>query len=245
MDSILKYIYEALKIKSGSGVCGKKYKYFPESDKELRQIIFNEYFNNGKTDLSEIDTSKVTDMSELFYDLYGYSFSTIDISGWNTSNVNNMNSMFDGCSTLKKIIGLENLNVENVKDMDFMFSGCKELSEINISKWNTKNLNFSRLMFNKCYKLKNIIGIENFKTDNIYKANSMFNSCKKLKTLDLSKWIMKKCTCINGMFKGCISLEKIDGINDWEFHEKFQIDPTSIILEDTKINRNDYPKWYK
>ena len=61
-------------------------------------------------------------MSNLFYNK---SFKNInfDISDWNVSNANNMNSMFYGCSKFKGK-GLENWNVSNVKDMNYMLEGC-------------------------------------------------------------------------------------------------------------------------
>ena len=56
-----------------------------------------------------------------------YRFKTIDISGWDTSNVKDMTMMFYGCFELTDIIGIENMNIDNVECMNYMFSDCKKL----------------------------------------------------------------------------------------------------------------------
>ena len=43
-------------------------------------------------------------------------------------------------------------------------------------------------MFNKCYKLKKIKGINNFNINKVTKMESMFNACKNLTNLDKSKF---------------------------------------------------------
>jgi len=54
-----------------------------------------------------------------------------DISRWNTSNVENMRSMFDGCSSLQSI-DLSSFNTTNVKDMSDMFADCSSLKKENV-----------------------------------------------------------------------------------------------------------------
>ena len=42
---------------------------------------------------------------------------SLDVSGWNTSNVTNMNSMFSGCSALKTIrmVGCSQTTIDKIK----------------------------------------------------------------------------------------------------------------------------------
>ena len=54
--------------------------------------------DRGQTNLNDIDTSKITDMSNLFKGYSNYDLSSLDISKWNVSNVQNMSMMFSGCS---------------------------------------------------------------------------------------------------------------------------------------------------
>ena len=60
------------------------------------------------------------------------SLTTLDLNGFNTSKVTNMQDMFRGCSSLTNL-ELNNFNTSNVTNMSFMFSGCSKLqTQINI-----------------------------------------------------------------------------------------------------------------
>ena len=66
----------------------------PKTKDELKDIIEDTIKEQGNNcDLNFIDTSKITDMSYLFYDT---KFNG-DISKWNVSSVENMRAMFYGC----------------------------------------------------------------------------------------------------------------------------------------------------
>ena len=103
-----------------------KFKYFlneasktavqPKTKDELKKIIEDTIKEQGfKCDLNFIDTSKITDMSYLFYDT---KFNG-DISKWNVSNVRNMEGMFEFSRFNKDI---SKWNVSNVKRMRGMFN---------------------------------------------------------------------------------------------------------------------------
>jgi hypothetical protein len=56
------------------------YKYFPKDKKELRTLLEQLLKERGRNaDLNDIDTSLITDMSELFH---GLNISNIKIDGW-------------------------------------------------------------------------------------------------------------------------------------------------------------------
>src|SRR5574344_3004270 len=66
------------------------YEYFPEKKEELKEIVRMEIKKQGgvNVNLNMIDTSKITDMSFMF-DEYT-SLQTLDVSGWDVSNVKDM-----------------------------------------------------------------------------------------------------------------------------------------------------------
>ena len=65
--------------------CKKTYK--PETKEELKVLV-----DNKSISLGDIDTSKITDMSELFMESFRDDFTGIE--KWNVSNVDNMSCMF-------------------------------------------------------------------------------------------------------------------------------------------------------
>ena len=90
MKSLQEIILEKLKIKKSS------YKYFPKTKEELQDLLnklVNERGNEG--DFNDIDTSKITDMSELFENMEKFNG---DISKWDVSKVKYNENMFFNCS---------------------------------------------------------------------------------------------------------------------------------------------------
>ena len=88
MKSLTQFIQEKLIIKKNKAV---NYKYFPETKKELEDIIKQRIKQEGiEVNLNDIDVSHITDMSYLFE----YTHFNGDISNWDVSNVTNMHRMF-------------------------------------------------------------------------------------------------------------------------------------------------------
>ena len=116
MKSLRQFIQEKLVIKKSKN---NNYKYFPETKRELKDIIKQRIEQEGNEgDLNDIDTSKITDMSELFS---GLDFNG-DISQWDVSNVTNMSFMFCQCKSFNQDISA--WDVSNVIKMEAMFYEC-------------------------------------------------------------------------------------------------------------------------
>lgn len=110
----------------------------PKNKNELIELL-------RTSELSDIDTSLITDMSRLF--LYS-GYKNRDFKGietWDVSNVTNMRNMFSGAVYFNQDIS--NWNVSKVKDMESMFCGAKSFNQ-NISSWDVKNVvNFNKMFF--------------------------------------------------------------------------------------------------
>ena len=65
--------------------------------------------------------------------------------------------------------------------MHKMFEECFELVYLDLSNFNTSNVTNMSFMFNKCYKLKEIKGINNFNYEKVLNINEMFSDCLVLK----------------------------------------------------------------
>ena len=140
MKSINIYINEVLKLGNKS-----RYKYHPETKEELKELLnqlIKERGNEG--DFNDIDTSKITDMSDLFYALIDFNG---NISQWDVSNVTDMSNMFYKCKTFNKDIS--SWDVSNVTNMYSMFRICKSFNQ-DISYWNVSNVTDNTDMFYAC-----------------------------------------------------------------------------------------------
>ena len=105
----------------------------------------------------------------------------LDLSNFYTSNVINMEDMFNGCYKLKEINGLNKFITGRVLYMNKMFQDCNALIYLDLSNFNTSNVTNMDSMFAYCYNLKEIKGINNFNLSNVTHSNEVFKNCDKLK----------------------------------------------------------------
>ena len=111
-----------------------QHKYFPKTKDELIKVI-RILLDKGETDLNCIDTSNITDMSELFYNK---NLKNVDISNWDVSNVTNMKRMFYASDNFND--NLSNWNVSNVTNMERMFEGCNKFEGKGLENWDVSNV---------------------------------------------------------------------------------------------------------
>ena len=90
------------------------------------------------------------------------SLTSLNLSNFNTENVQNMRGMFSGCSSLTSL-DLSNFNTENVQDMIHMFNECNSLQTIYCN--NTWTCSLSLYMFYGCTKLQGAVSYDESKTD--------------------------------------------------------------------------------
>lgn len=72
----------------------------------------------------------------------------IDISNADTSHVTNMSDMFSCCSNLK-YLNIDNIDTSNVTNMNQTFYACPNLKSINLQSFNTSNVTDMMNMFNR------------------------------------------------------------------------------------------------
>ena len=137
--------------------------------------IWNGLTNAVSIDVTDIDTSEVTDMSKLFYNCL--KLQSIDISTFDTSNVNDMTLMFgeDGWNSkasLTEIIFGDSFNTSKVTSMTWMFAFCTKLSVIDLSRFDTHNVQSFNNMFLGCAITE--ADISSFDTSNALYMSSMF-----------------------------------------------------------------------
>ena len=138
-------------------------------------------------DLSNFDTSIVTNMNKMFS---GCSLLTsLDLSSFNTSQVKNMAYMFNGCSSLTSL-NLSNFDNSKITDMSFMLKDCSNLEYINLKNIDESKLNNDENIFS--YLAKNaVICIDKDKFEqSISRGINTDSSCYVIDCTD--DWILKQ-----------------------------------------------------
>ena len=128
-------------------------------------------------DVSGWDTSKVTDMGQMFQ--YCYKIPVFDVSGWDTSKVTNMRQIFHRCSSLTSV-DVSGWDTSKVTDMQFLFASCSSLTTLDVSGWDTSKVTDMGQMFQYCTSLTTLTFGENF--------GKMTDQCRTLDLSSLSAW---------------------------------------------------------
>lgn len=139
-------------------------------------------------DVSNLDTSKFTDMSYMFF--YCTSISNIDVSRWNVGNVTSMQGMFYGCASLKSL-NIEGWNTSSVSNMNNLFNGCNSLTSLNVNNWNISN---------------------------VAEISGMFDGCLSLKSINLSNWDTRSIKAMSFLFRGGTDLIIDMSGDKWAFN---------------------------
>lgn len=165
--------------------------------------IFANCINLTSLDLSELDTSNVTNMHGMFQMNTSPNKLTniILIGKFSTISVTDMNNMFYGY--YGETLDLSNFNTSNVTNMYSMFNGCKKLKTINVSeKFNTSKVTSIGSMFRSCTKLENPFAMD---TSNVTSMDYTYSRCSNLKTT--YNYDVSNATSLVGIYEECLVLE--------------------------------------
>ena len=164
------------------------------------------------TGISNLNTSEVTDMSEMFN---GCSeLTSLDLSSFNTAQVTDMSNMFTGCKKLASL-NLSSFNTAQVTDMSYMFSDCKGLTLLDLSSFNTAQVTDMEGMFTNCNVLTSL-DLTSFNTAQVTNMNSMFSACYQLANIYVGdKFVTEQVQDGTNMFFACkklvnYALDKVD-----------------------------------
>ena len=160
------------------------------------KVLEEEIKNILEIDLSSFDTSKVTNMSDMFS--YMNNLTTLNLSNFNTSKVTNMWSMFEDMSSLT-ILDLSSFDTSKVTNMRAMFANLTNLTTLDLSNFDTSKVTNMKFMFHGVYNLTTL-NLSNFNTSQVTDMGSMFSNMSNLTTLDLSNFDTSKVKNMKSMF---------------------------------------------
>lgn len=185
---------------------------FDESFKHARPKSCDQWFYlfKGLTKIEHLDylnTSEVENMGSMFSNCT--SLETLDLSSFNTEKVTNMSEMFVGSTNLRTINLPKGFIGSNVTDLNGMFRGCVSLTELDLSGSNAEKVKNMGSMFYGCVALSNL-NLSGFKTGSLTEMRYLFSSCQSLESLDLSGFNTENVTSMASMFSQCSSLRSLD-----------------------------------
>ena len=155
-------------------------------------------------------------MKYLFH--YCYNLSSLDLSNFDTSSVTDMESMFSLCTSLTSI-NLSTFNTKNVENMLDIFAYCHVLTSVDLSNFDTSKVKNMKGIFYQCYKLRRI-DLRNFNTSSANTLSSTFAGMgDNLVYVNIYSFIIKENTSINHIFYSDPQNLKIC-INDEESRNK-------------------------
>ncbi len=133
---------------------------------------------------------------------------SLDLSEFDTSRITNMSELFSGCRSLTDL-NLNDFKTGNVTNMEEMFFGCRSLTNLDVSSFDTGNVGNMGGMFEDCIALSSL-DLSNFETGSVTNMQNMFKNCRSLDSLDLSSFTTEKVGGMAGMFQDCSSLTDLD-----------------------------------
>ena len=152
MKPLPTYITEYIIKKKLDEPIDSEYQYHPNSKEKLTKNI------------QELISNKIYDFN-------------CDLSCWDVSKVEDMNSMFSFCKNFEGK-GLEKWDVSNVKDMKVMFYNCENF-DCDLSNWDVSKVENMYTMFEGCSKFKGK-GLDNWNVSNVENMYYMFYNCKSI-----------------------------------------------------------------
>ena len=177
------------------------YNYHPKTKAELEELLKELIEERGdNADLNDIDTSEITDMSELFDNMKQFNG---DISKWDVSNVVDMQAMFYHAESFNQ--DLSKWDVSSVETMESLFDGACSFNG-DISDWDVSNVTNMIEMFK---------GAESFNQDisewdvrNVENMNMMFENASSFNQ-DLNDWDVEDDVEKEDMFKGASNMKEL------------------------------------
>ena len=124
------------------------------------------------------------------------SITSLNLSGFDTSNVTNMSGMFQKCSSITTL-DLSSFNTENVTTMSNMFNGCSALTRLDISGFYTAYSPNVDYMFTSCTALTTLICTKNTLIDFVTSSRSGLTDTNNIRNTVTGGSIVRTWTISN------------------------------------------------
>ncbi|WP_299041545.1 DarT ssDNA thymidine ADP-ribosyltransferase family protein [uncultured Campylobacter sp.] len=207
-------------------------KYHPKYKWQLKLLTLDNSLNLG-----DIDTSAITDMSELFYGSEREDFSGIE--SWDVGSVTDMTMMFEYCINFNQ--PLNSWNVSSVVNMSRMFYAAKNFNQP-LNNWDVSSVTNMLWMFRDCTNFNQ--PLNNWDVSSVTNMGGMFEYCKNFNQ-PLNNWDVSSVTNIREMFRNCKNFNQLlDSWRDKLSQELIDQLPLIYFVERKIVNNKTryYPK---
>ena len=164
--------------------------------------------------LDYFNTSNVANMSSMFQG--ASSLTSVDLSSWTTDNVMFMSWMFYDTGSLESVGDLSGWETGNVTVMHRMFWGASSLKSLDLSGWDTGNVTNMYSMFRDASSLTSVGDLSGWNTSQVTSMASMFRYASSLENLNLSGWDPGNVSYMSRMFSGASSLTSVGDLSGWD-----------------------------
>lgn len=200
------------------------------SNPKIADVYFRDMTADGANNVLKGNTSIVsvsgmgpfiansTNLKSLFANCYNMEH--IDVSDWDVSKCDNLQTVFSYCGKVSTIDGIGDMDVSNTTTLTAMFQGIGSSAatpfSIDISNWKIKNGATITGLFNQGTNIKSVGNLYNWNTSGATSFQQMFNHCEILEsTGNLSRWNTNSVSTMAAMFQCCYNLLNIGSLSNW------------------------------
>ena len=161
-----------------------------------------------KIEFNNINTSRVTDMSHMFYSQQN--LKELNLTNFDTSNVITMVYFVSHCRNLETV-NVSGLDMKKVSDMSGMFRNNDKLKYVNLENVEMRDVETMDSMFYQSYGIESI-NLDNLGGDNLADISDLFSSgdLDTVQEISMKNFNFGKVNSAHQLFYGMSNLEIID-----------------------------------
>ena len=221
------------------------------ADWDVRNITaFNSMFaGNGSNamdmkikalDISKWEPNSAVTLNHMFYGCA--QLTELDLSNWNMPNLYTTSHMFADCINLE-VIDVSGWQTSDAwLSMDAMFNDCRKLKTVDVSSWTTSGVTEFSQVFEACWALEEIKGLENWDTSSGRSFDQTFLTCTSLKELNLSSFDTRNAMYGNKHLNGDISYGFSSMFSSVKSLEKLTLSENFSFTGNGTVREGDYAK---
>ena len=154
---------------------------------------------------SIIDCVSITNLSTCWQ--HCHALQSLDLSGWDVSNVKALGSCWSGCYSLQSL-DLSGWDVSNVTSLANCWQNCYALQSLDLSGWDVSNVTSLANCWQSCHALQSL-DLSGWDVSNVTNMAYCWQSCHALQSLDLCGWDVSNVTSMANCWQNCYSLQQI------------------------------------